>query len=230
MRLGILSDAHGNPAALRPCLDRLAAEGAEQLLFLGDVVGYLPDAGEALEALRAAGARFLLGNHEAMLLGRLPLDPRREEVYRLARARLSAEQRAFLGTLEPRREVTLGGRRLLLLHGSPTDPLAGYVYPTTPLDGFAALGVDAVFMGHTHHPFVRRAGDVQVVNVGSCGLPRDHGDRASCAVYDTADGRCELLRVPFAADDVIARYGDELHPDVIACLRRRGRSFPGESA
>ena len=43
MKIGILSDAHGNPHGLNRCLTALKREGAERLYFLGDAVGYLPD-------------------------------------------------------------------------------------------------------------------------------------------------------------------------------------------
>lgn len=234
MKIGILSDAHGNPHGLAPCLAHLAKSGADQVVFLGDAVGYFPQVDAVLDLLDQARARLLLGNHEAMLLGLRPLDERRDSVYRLgsARARLGPRRLELLASLEPRWEVELDGRRLLFVHGSPEDPLEGRIYPDTPIDSLADLEAHSVFMGHTHYPFVRRAGPVQVVNVGSCGLPRDRGDLASCAVFDTRTGRCEIERIRF---HVPTATRAEVHPDVVACLDRRPTatpfgSLPGEDA
>jgi predicted phosphodiesterase len=223
MKLGILSDAHGNAVGTRACLEALAASGAEEIVFLGDACGYLPDADVVHSLLSDAGAHLLLGNHEAMLLGLLPVEPERESVYQLesARLRLGSAALAAMRARVPFRSWTIDGRRILCVHGSPWNPLAGYVYPEADLEGFDTLPWDAVFMGHTHRSFSRRRGGRAVVNAGSCGLPRDVGHLASCAIYDTASGECELLRVPFDAEAIIRRHGG-LHASVAACLRRTG--------
>jgi predicted phosphodiesterase len=222
VRLGFLSDAHGNPMALEVCLRALADAGAEQLHFLGDAVGYMPGEAEVLEQLRAAGAVCIRGNHEAMLLGELPVSEQSEQVYRLAgaRARLRPEHRAWIATWPLQRELEVAGRRLLLVHGSPQDPLGGYIYPDTDLAAFAGLPYDRVLLGQTHRPFVRAAGPVEVVNIGSSGMPRDVGNLASCAIYDSSDHKMQLLRCPFDAEAVIAAYADQVDTSVIACLRR----------
>src|SRR5690242_10324659 len=87
VRVGLLSDAHGNPLGLRRCLAVLRAAGVGPLYFLGDAVGYLPGEGEVIRTLAEAGAVCVRGNHEGMLLGELPLDPVRDGAYRLSAAR-----------------------------------------------------------------------------------------------------------------------------------------------
>ena len=222
MRVGFLSDAHGNPRGLEVCLRALADAGAEQVHFLGDAVGYMPGEAEVLEMLRAADVICIRGNHEAMLLGELPVSEKREKVYRLAgaRARLRPEHRAWMATWPLQRELDVEGRRLLLVHGSPQDPLGGYIYPDTDLTAFAGLSYHRVLLGQTHRPFVRSIGPVEVVNVGSSGMPRDIGNLASCAIYDSSDDELLIIRRPFDAEAVIAAYAPQVDPSVIACLRR----------
>lgn len=222
MKVGFVSDAHGNPIGLEACLRALATQGASEIYFLGDAVGYLPEVNGVLDLLRSSGAICLRGNHEAMLLGELAIPEGREAVYRLsdAAAQLDAANLAWLTSWPIRRELDLEGVRLLLVHGSPADPLRAYVYPDADLAGFGALPCDAVFMGHTHHPFVAQAGRVTVVNAGSSGMPRDVGHLASCALYDTGSRRAEVLRVGFDAPGLIAKWGDRIHQSAAACLRR----------
>jgi hypothetical protein len=60
-----------------------------------------------------------------------------------------------------------------------------------------------------------------VVNVGSCGLPRDQGNLAACAVYDPAAHECQVLRVPMDAAAVTAQFAEPVSDLVAECLSRR---------
>jgi predicted phosphodiesterase len=219
VRIAVLSDVHGNAVALDACLARLDWLDVDERVFLGDVAGYLPGEVECLRALRAEGFACLQGNHEAMLLAGSGGDP----VYghEAAARRLDAAGIRMLAAWPVTLTMEVGGCRMLFVHGSPEDPLAGYVYPDADLAGWDALPYDAVFMGHTHRPFARRAGHVLVANAGSVGLPRDAGGLASFAVFDTDTGECAHVRVPFDVGEVVRRAGAGLHPAVVAALHRR---------
>jgi len=224
MLIGLLSDAHGNPLGLSTCLAALRREGVGPLYYLGDAMGYMSGEADVLRLLDEAGALCVRGNHEAMMLGELDLDPVRDEAYGLAgvRERISPRDRDTVAGWPERREVTVGDRRVLIVHGSPTQPLTGYVYPDTDIDRFGDLGYDAVFMGNTHRPFVARRGDVLIANVGSCGLPRDQGDLMSCAVYDSEAHACRILRVRLDTDEILGQFPNGVtHPIVSDCLHRQ---------
>jgi diadenosine tetraphosphatase ApaH/serine/threonine PP2A family protein phosphatase len=102
------------------------------------------------------------------------------------------------------------------------DPLQGYVYPDSDLAPFHGLPHDVVLMGHTHRPFAALSGTVKVVNVGSCGLPRDVGNLASCATYDTSSRDCEILRIEFNAAALTEELRDRIDASVASCLARTG--------
>jgi predicted phosphodiesterase len=220
MRVAFLSDVHGNAIALDACLRRASEVGADVTYFLGDAVGYLPDARGVVDRLAAAGVQCQQGNHEAMLLAAAPPPPEREAVYRLgeARAQLDDAQLRWLAAWPARREVACDGASLLLVHGSPAAPLDGYVYPDTDLTAFRGLPFDAVVMGHTHRPFVRADGGTAFVNAGSVGLPRDQAGLAAFAVYDGATRRFEIVRVPLDVGAILAAYGDRVADGVRARL------------
>lgn len=220
MRLAIISDIHGNLPVLEACLAEIAARQCDRIICLGDVFGYFPDGAACAERLQDAGAECLMGNHEAMLLGQLPLPDAKDQVYRLAeqRSRMPAGlMRKIQGWL-PYATETIGATRLLMVHGSPWQPLTEYVYPDADLSRFASLPFDAVFMGHTHHAFVRRVGDVHVCNTGSCGLPRDIG-RPSFAVFDAPAGNIELVRLEVDLAQLRSRY-PELHSSIYSVWSR----------
>jgi predicted phosphodiesterase len=160
MRIAFLSDIHGNAIALDRCLERLQKLHVDASHFLGDAVGYMPAADEVLNRLQREQVHCQQGNHEEMLLCPTALSRERERIYRLqqTRALLEPEQLRMVASWPTSRELTLRGRSLLLVHGSPRSMLDGYVYPDTDLAEYHRLRHDAVVMGHTHPPFVRQSG------------------------------------------------------------------------
>jgi len=221
MRIALLSDVHGNAIALDTCLDRVQTLGIDTVYFLGDAVGYLPAAREVIDRLVGDGIHCQQGNHEHMLLtGGAP--PERENAYRLTEAsrQLDADRLGRISSWPIRRELNCRRRNLVLVHGSPKAPLDGYVYPDTDLSEFDESPYDAVVMGHTHRPFVREHRGKLFVNVGSVGLPRDHGNLAAFALYDDEANAFEIIRVPLNVGAILAAYGNDIHESVRACLRR----------
>ena len=165
-----------------------------------------------------------------MLLGELTYDEDREMLYRLEEARksLSTINMEFLGKLEPRKEILIGDRKILLLHGSPRDPLQGYIYPDTDIKGLEIMdSFDAVFMGHTHRPFIKSTRNTLVANVGSCGLPRDCGLLPSCLIYNPDSNTAEVYRIPIAFEEIDLHYGQRVHSDVLNMFRRTSDTFVG---
>ena len=222
MQVAVLSDIHGNALALSACLDRLHDLGVERIFMLGDLVGYLPGECEAFDLLAARDAICQQGNHESYLFTPTPRATRGEPYYQLqaARTRLGPARLAEIAAWPARREVEIAGCRALLVHGTPDDPQEGYLYPDGDLSQYRGLAYDVVFMGHTHRPFVRDAGPVLVVNVGSVGMPRDHGGAASFALFDPAARRVRIVRVRFDVEQVIRAYDGAVHEQVKTWLRR----------
>jgi predicted phosphodiesterase len=224
MRIGIFSDIHGNVEALKQCLVVFRDMGIEELYFLGDAVGYFPWENEVLDILRSLRAVCIKGNHEAMLLEELPLLREDDQLYGLkdARHRISKKNLKFIQKWPNFRELSFSGRRVFLVHGSPNDHLSEYVYPNSDLSFVNEYNCQGFFLGHTHCPFIVNQGVVHIVNVGSCGLPRDQGNLSSIAVYDTRSHRTQILRLQFNLEEHL-RDTPESHVsrEVRACLRRR---------
>lgn len=192
MKIGIVSDIHCNLAGLR---DALAAMGdVDELLCLGDSIFEYQFSNEVVALLRDRGAHIIQGNHEEVFLS--PAGARAR-----ASARVDPGLLGFLADQPPRRMLTLGGKRLLLVHSTPWEPRGTYVYPHSgPLARFAEADADVVLYGHTHVQMVRRVGQVLVVNPGSAGDARDptNGRRLSCAVLDTATEAVQVIDYPDA--------------------------------
>ena len=224
MRLGVLSDCHGNSLGLEKCLKYLRGESVELIYFLGDMVGYLPEVSKCYRLLAEYNVTCLAGNHDAMMSGVLPKKECKENIYlhEYAKRQLSKTALENIANWKSRMEIDLGARKILFVHGSPWDSLEEYIYRDSDLKRFDALEFDAVFMGHTHRPFVKvSSGGMLIANVGSCGLPRDKGNMAACAIYDTKLHSCEIYRLGFDVSYFTSKYEGELHETVMKCLNRK---------
>ena len=74
-------------------------------------------------------------------------------------------------------------------------------------------------MGHSHYPFSKKSGPVTVVNVGSCGLPRDHSSLLSCVIFNTDSMELKIIRLPFDIEELLDKYKNQIHSSVIDKLK-----------
>lgn len=223
MKIGFISDAHGNAVGLKLALEQLQeVDRVDRIYFLGDHVGYMPDVNEVIEKIRSSCYHSLSGNHDAMLLGRISYDSSREEIYKLQKAKEELHQRHqdYLSKLIPFHESIISGKKILMVHGSPFDPLNGYAYEDKISDTFYELGYDYIFMAHTHRPFILKKNKVTLVNTGSCGLPRDKGDMISVVVFEPEEDKVEIKRIKMNIDEVCRNYKNNIHESVVECLNR----------
>jgi hypothetical protein len=109
-----------------------------------------------------------------------------------------------------------------MVHGSPGDPLHGYVYADSDLDPVTSAGHRVVVMGQTHRPFVAEVAGTTAVNVGSCGLPRDCGSRGAVCLIDDEGPTVRVLRYELAdaTSAALTRCGP-VAPEVLEVFTRR---------
>ncbi len=204
MKLGVISDVHANRVALGAVLDDMPE--VDEMVCVGDVVGYNPWPGECVEAVRELCSAVVEGNHD-----RTVDSPATYRANRMAHAglelaseRLSPEQMSWLREL-PRRTEVAGGR-ILVVHDHP-EHVDRYIRPhdlprmRPYLDEY-----DALLLGHTHEQHEATVDGRLVCNPGSVGQPRDGDPRAAYAVLDTeADPvSADLHRVEYDIERVQA--------------------------
>ncbi len=164
----------------------------DELICLGDSIYEYRFSNDVVALLRTRGAQVIVGNHEEYFFG--PQGAR-------ARARdgIDPELALWLAGQPHRRELMIGGKRLLLVHSTPWEPRGVYVHPgSTLLAGFGEADADFVLYGHTHQQLVERIGRVLVINPGSAGDARDprNGGLLSCAVLDTNSEEVRIIDFP----------------------------------
>ena len=68
MRLAIISDIHGNMEALTEVLSDIDARGIDQIINLGDNIGYGPESDAVIDLMLHRNIPSLLGNHELAVM------------------------------------------------------------------------------------------------------------------------------------------------------------------
>ena len=211
MKIAIISDIHSNLEAMNQVLADIANRGLEEILCLGDVVGYGPDPVKCTDLVREHARFTVMGNHdEAMVKGPIGFSAiaRGAIEWTKTNMKISLFNR---DEMQPRWDYleALPFRQtedeFLYVHGSPREPTTEYIFEAEAAHGpskkweeiFAAFS-RACFVGHTHLPCVIEE-DLKtfrpveseesytlgkkkaIINVGSVGQPRD-GDNRACYV------------------------------------------------
>ena len=187
MKLGIVSDVHCNAAGLARAIALMG--DIDVLVCLGDSIYEYRFSNEVVGLLREREAAVILGNHEESFFG--PHGTRAR-----ARSGIDSGLAEWLAARPHRRDLRIGGKRVLLVHSTPWQPYGAYVYPGSgDLARFAEADADIVLYGHTHQQLIERVGRVLVINPGSAGDARDprNGGQLSCAVLDTASEDAQLI-------------------------------------
>jgi predicted phosphodiesterase len=216
MRAAVISDIHGNLAALEAVLDAIDADAPDELWCLGDLVGYGPRPSECCELVAARAQICLAGNHDLAVRGTIDLHEFSGDAAAAAawtREVLTPEASAYLDSLEP-----LGERAsVALYHGSARDPVWEYVLSDEAAAATLALtDADLVLVGHSHAALqvavydsrhdgglapagteLELAGARRLLNPGSVGQPRDGDSRAAWLLLDLAAGRASFRRVAY---------------------------------
>lgn len=180
MKVGLISDIHGNLVALDTVLAALERVEPDRIVCLGDVAVMGPDPAGCVERLRQRGYPVIMGNADVELL-RDPAEvaagaghPDVRDLIIWSQAQLTAAQLGFVRTFVPTLELDLGwGVRLLCFHGTPrsnTEVIGG----TTELDALReTIGESSATLlagGHTHQQLLRRFDGQWLINPGSVGL------------------------------------------------------------
>jgi len=225
MRLGVISDVHGNRVALEAVFNDMP--DVDRLVCAGDVVGYNPWPTDCVAAVRERSVPTVMGNHDRAVAGETPFrfNSMAAAGVDYAREQLADDALAWLADLPPERTVADG--RVKLVHGHPDDP-DRYTYPEE-FSPRMLRGEDLLITGHTHVQGHRVFDEGVVMNPGSVGQPRDSDPKAGYAVVELGDGsggdavRIEERRVAYDVDVVIETVEDAGLPTRIGTRLLEGR-------
>jgi putative phosphoesterase len=217
MLIGLISDLHSNFPALRAAFADAKTRGATSILCAGDITGYGPFPNEVCDYLIKNEIASVGGNYDVKVLDVIKRGPssvsemqkkKRELLIWTAKNITKTSQRFLSGLPASIRQELPGGRKLLVVHGSPVsndDP----IYPSITAAGleskFGKEHPHILICGHSHIPFVKRVGGILVVNCGSAGHPIDGDPRPSYAILsiDEKGAHASVIRFDYDISETI---------------------------
>jgi predicted phosphodiesterase len=225
-KIAILSDIHANLPALKAVLRDVQQSGANQIVFLGDIVGYGASPAECVDWVRKLGGVCVMGNHD------FEIHALREQGYTFqnpdwkscgyqaglayAAKCLDADQADWLAALP----FTLRISGAFAAHGSLAEPEAfDYIMDAKSAEPTLKIlrqeETKVAFFGHTHIPaiFADRGqaldwldetrvkippGLACAVTVGAVGQPRHISDmRAAWVLWDPDESVVDFRKTDY---------------------------------
>jgi len=219
VRVALISDVHGNLAALQAVMEHARANGVTAFLNAGDAVG-LPHPVETIDLLREKEVLSVIGNIDRAALRIASGKKVNDRQLEMATEMLGKDGMEWLASLPDDLRLDICGRTVLVTHASPgqeAEKLTAFT-PENRLRHLAGTSrADVIVTGHSHMPMVRECAGTVFVNPGSVGRPRD-GPEASYALLDFPSMNVKLIRVSYdaqgAADELRVQGFKDLPKEV----------------
>ncbi|MDR2692656.1 MAG: metallophosphatase family protein [Chitinispirillales bacterium] len=217
MRFAFISDIHANLEALEAVLADIAKKDVDEILCLGDVVGYGANPNECADIIAKRCKSVLLGNHDAVatnLLTTQHFNVHAKIAIEWTTQTLTNSNKSFLAALPVSKTTDL----ITMAHSTPYEP--GMWYYITSLEeaafNFQFFETKICLVGHTHIPMIivldneeiyvhpekqisykEREDRRLLINIGSVGQPRDRNPDSSYGILDTDEKSFCLHRIPY---------------------------------
>ncbi|WP_425236712.1 metallophosphoesterase family protein [Ulvibacterium sp.] len=197
MKIGVISDIHGNYEALKSVLWELDKMGVSEVYSLGDVVGYFSQVNECCEELIERKIPNLMGNHDWYLCSG-GYCSRSRSVNDCLEYQKTIITKANMDWLRKSKIQRFVGN-IHMVHGGWSNPIDEYIWE--PSEDYFSKIVGKIFMsGHTHIQVLKQYRDKIYCNPGSVGQPRDNNPKAAFAVVK--DDIISLHRVEYDMEKV----------------------------
>lgn len=234
MKIAIFSDIHGNLEALETVLSHIDQQGADELICLGDVIGYGANPNECVEIVRKRCKVILAGNHDFAATGKTDIsffNPYAKQAVQWTHNALKPENFEFIANLP----LLNYDEDRIYVHATPSRPEQwGYIMSNMEaLREFSFFARKVCFVGHSHFPVVIEFKDARclfkqveqlqfeadtryIVNVGSVGQPRDGDWRACYITFDTETQTVQYYRLEYDVSSTQQKIRDAGLPDMLA--------------
>jgi predicted phosphodiesterase len=208
MTYAIISDIHANLEALQRTLEIIEERAVDEIICLGDVVGYGASPNECIDLVRKNCAAIVLGNHDSAAIDLSVADDFHASAKKAivwTANQLTGVNKEFLSSLP----LVVKKEEILFVHASPKSPeLWDYIIDSKEVKVALSFIQERIcFFGHTHIPGIfSKHGkeksvsslDQYIVNVGSVGQPRDRNPMLAFGIFNTASWSYELIRSAYS--------------------------------
>jgi predicted phosphodiesterase len=244
MRFAFISDIHANLEALEAVLNDIKGQNIDEVICLGDIVGYGANPNECIELVKSHCPETLLGNHDAAaveLLSTQHFNIHAKIAIEWTEQNLKKENRNYLSALPLKTNKDF----LTLVHATPYEPNMWY-YITSLEEAafnFQFFDTQICLVGHTHIPIIiildndkelyvhqdsyvnmgKLEGARFLINVGSVGQPRDRNPKSCYGILDTSEKEFFYRRVSYNIDKAQSKMKKIKMPDFLITRLEEGR-------
>ena len=234
----LLGDIHANYPALKEIDKYIKPDRFDRIINTGDFTVYSTFPNETIQWFRKRKKTIcILGNTDRKTLrilnGQKLKKPKKEEkrvMYFWTSENLDPENITYLKSLPEQTEVTVGGLRIGIFHGTLEDP-DEELFPSAPKRRFQKLAKDSPYqvqiMGHSHVPYYKIVDGVHFINPGSVGRMFDGDPRTSFAILKVVSGKIavEHFRIPYTVEKVVRGLKEQKLPNIYAKMFRAGNKL-----
>jgi putative phosphoesterase len=235
IKVAVLGDVHGNVHALRAVLQDARKRGAEVCINTGDFLGYGAEPEEVVRLIRSTPSINIVGNYDLKVFRVHGRGQGKEEgptgkslAFQWAYEHISPSSREWLLSLPKEVRLEIGGKRILLVHGSPFC-MEEHVGPGTSelrlWEIASSSNADLLIFGHSHQAMSREISGTHFLNPGSVGRQDDGDPRASYAVLRLSPFDAEIYRVDYDMEGAAKAVRSKGLPEVFAQMILQGLSY-----
>ena len=204
MKIGLISDIHGNLPALKVILDKFKKEECDYIYCLGDIIAIGPFSKECIELLLTLpNIKFVMGNHEEYFVkGILNVSSESmsegEMQHQIWTANsLNDEIREIMCKFPYLIQETIEGINVAFMHYALTDKennktfksLEKNVTEESMNNLFKEVDVEVIFLGHEHNAS-NITGEKHYINIGSSGCTKE--DITHCTIVEFEDQNYDI--------------------------------------
>ncbi|MEM6430180.1 MAG: metallophosphoesterase family protein [Deinococcota bacterium] len=238
MILGIISDIQANILALDAVLTALEQRGVDEIICLGDLVGYGPYPDAVISVIRKRHIPCTLGSADEQLIygfaageGSSIADTTIEWTRRMTKP----ESLEFLKTLPVQQRLHTPYGRMRFFHGtleSNATPLDLSRSDNDLMRELDQARCKIIACGKTHVPGIIKLANGYIVNPGSVGLSLSGKPGADYAVLNISETavHASLHKVPYDYNAVAFDIDSWDLPEVIAYAIRHGKMVSPQEA
>jgi predicted phosphodiesterase len=215
MRFGIISDIHANWEAMQAALARLDKEGVDEIVCLGDVVGYGGDPKKCVNEIMRRKIVTIRGNHERYVIGEIDEALKADTAKSIEWTRGQLKNEEYTAIEEWQNRLRHPGG-FLMCHGSPRHKDEYVLTIDAVVASLRVLQTEfpdtkVALHGHTHMTSLFAPGQVvkpihktqevaldfakvYLLNPGSVGQPRDRCPLSSYMILDMEKAKVTYFR------------------------------------
>lgn len=187
MKVGIISDIHGNIKALEAVLQELKNKNIEKIIVLGDLIGGAPMSEKVVQKIMVLQDKLIIvkGNRETHLIEGLPevvhdekfkVTQEQKDAHKYLGSELSDKSKQFIENLPRKIECEIEGKKIYVSH-YPLDSKGKFRKHIKKPNSqeceelFSGIDADIYLYGHTHIENYHIINGKMYINPGALGCP-----------------------------------------------------------